>query len=134
MYMCAYRYSVTANAGQGHLVLGKVSQPTQLSNAEVTAVHQLCPSATLEGALTYIYNRVLVSGVVYTNLSYRQSSTNDYTLLLKDGTIAKAVKYLSFCSSSCKTPDTHLVLVYPHKLLYSSTGCRHIHHISDSVR
>ena len=107
MQVQCYRYN---NAGQDHLVLGKVSKTTQLCDAEVTKVHQLCPAATLEDAL--IYHNVWLSGVVYTYLSHWHRFTNDYTLLLKDSTNGKAVKYLSICSFSCTTFDTHRVLVH----------------------
>ena len=124
------RYSVTLDAGQGHLLLGKVSGSTELSDGEVAAVKHLCPSATLEGALVYF--RVLVSGVVYTNQSYRQSSTNDYTLAFNDNTIGKAVKYLSLCSSSCmRTYTAHIVLV---NVCQIHSNTRHIHRILDCSR
>lgn len=131
------RYSITVNAGQGHLVLGRVTEPSEVTDPELMEVRKLCPSAMLEGAL--VYHRVMVSGVVYSNESYRRSATtNDYTLCLQDGTqktIGTALKYMSFCSKDCKSCTAfcqHVVLVNLHDIITHTA--RHIHSIANHAR
>ena len=126
MHTC--RYHISAKVGPGHLALGEISKIGDLTSCEVTAVHKLHPTLQLEEAV--VYKRMLLNGVLHTNLLYRQSSatiTNDYTLMLKDGTIGRAIKYIS-CTS------THLVLVYPFETKCYSPCCSHIHRALDSVK
>ena len=137
LFILVCRYSITVNAGEGHLVLGRVAQTSELTDPEQVEIHKLCPSAVLKNAL--VYHRVMVSGVVYTNESYRRSATtNDYTLCFQDGTqktIGTALKYLSFCSNNCKSCIAfcqHVVLVNLHDIITHTA--RHIHSITNHTR
>ena len=123
------------DVGQGHLVLGKVAR--ELSAEETALIKQLHPSADLDNAVTY--NRVLLSGVVYTCSLYRRgTTTNDSVICFMDGsgmTIGMAEKYVSFCSTTCrncKNQCTHVVVVKHHSII--SDVCRHIHSIDNHAR
>ena len=77
-----YRYTVTADVGQGHLVLGKLATSKELVEAEAKAVRDAFPCGNLEDCI--VYSRILISGVMYTSTSYKRStSTNDHTCPLE---------------------------------------------------
>ena len=140
-----YRYTVTADVGQGHLVLGKLATSNELVEAETTAVRDAFPGANLEDCI--VYGRILISGVMYTSTSYKRStSTNDHTVCLKQGQqklFGSALKYLSFCAYNCTKCPTfcnHVIIVNNYSVipyLISSdtiTGAtaQHIHRVSHS--
>ena len=100
MYAC--RYTITDDAGNGHLVLGKSGKYEQLSSEEKEALSHVFSD---DGCSVIVYHRLLLHGVVYTNSSYKQSSTSNCTLAFVDDKIEMAMKYVS-CSSS-----EHFVLV-----------------------
>ena len=127
MTVYACRYHISAKVGPGHLALGEISKIGDLTSSEIIAVRKLHPTLELEEAM--VYKRVLLNGVLHTNLFYRQSTTtttNDYTMMFKDGTIGRAIKYLT-CA------NTHLVLVYPFQTKCYSPSCSHIYRVLDSV-
>ena len=138
-----YRYSVTVDAGNGHLILGKISRGCDLSDVEEAAVFKQFPSANLKDCM--VYNRILISGVIYTATSYRRSSTtNDHLVCIKHGSnkaIGSAVKYLSFCTKECLSCSKccyHIILVDIHHILQSNLStdtitkatARHVHQIT----
>lgn len=123
-FMAACRYSVTADLGQAHLVLGKLTKSSGLMAAEVSVVQETFPSAKLEDSI--VYSRVLISGVMYTSTSYKRSTTtNDHTLCLKQERqklFGSALKYLSFCTHSCTACSkfcTHVVIINNHPIVPS---------------
>ena len=141
--LLGYRYTVTADIGQAHLVLGKLATSNELVEAEATAVRDAFPCANLEDCI--VYSRILISGVMHTSTSYKRSTTtNDHTVCLKQGQqklFGSALKYLSFCTSNCakcSTFCTHVIIVNNYSVipyLISSdtiTGAtaQHIHCIS----
>ena len=83
IHISGCRYRVTANAGQGHLVLEKTSKLSELEDAEVVAIRGTFPSANLKDCI--VYNRVLISGVMYTSTSYKRPITTiDHIVCWKD--------------------------------------------------
>lgn len=144
---CGCRYTVTADLGQAHLVLGKLTKSNGLTDAEATAVREIFPSAKLEDYV--VYSRVLISGVLYTSTSYkRHTATNDHTLCLKQRLqklFGSALKYLSFCTHNCTACSifcTHVVIVHSHSILpcvistdtITRATAQHIHCICSQPR
>ena len=117
-----YRYTITADVGQAHLVLGKVATSKELVEAETTAVRDAFPYANLETCS--VYGRILIPGVMYTSTSYKRSTTtNDHTICLKVGEqklFGSAVKYLSLCTYNCTKCSkycTHVIIVKTYSVI-----------------
>ena len=113
-----HRYSVTEDAGKGHLVLGKVDKYSVLTTEESAAFLALCPHAIVDRSI--VFDRLLLDGIVYTNYRYQQKQSNDYIIAFKNGSIGKACKYISITSQ-----DMHVVLIHE-MITTSSQLCNHI--------
>lgn len=81
------RYSVTCNASQKHLVLGKL---TSLTQDQTSAILSLNSNAVLENVL--VYDQLLLSVILYT------TSTKDSIICFNDS-IYSEVKFISFCTT-----------------------------------
>ena len=93
-----YRYTVTCDAGEGHLVLGKIttqSPSTAFKNA--VSIHD--PSAQLVGSLWY--DRLLLKSVVYCSTVRRSTCTDDSVVTLADGKVGVILTFISYCSEGC---------------------------------
>ena len=126
------------NLGPDQLVIGKIYKSTDLSGEELAIISERFPSINLSRCISY--NRLLISGVLYTSTSYTLATTKcDYLISFKVGSsraIASVEKYLSFCYESCqKCSDfsycQHIVLAKHHRILH--TIGHHIHCITNSI-
>ena len=106
------------------MVLGKAERFANLTVKESDAFLSLFPHAIVDKAI--VCDRLLLSGVVYTNKSYTQTKSNDYTIVFKDGKIGKAVKYILI-----EDQDVYLVLVQ--ECVSVSGPCSHIKVVTDTM-
>lgn len=85
-YKC--RYSITADIGDGHLVLGRKFSFSHLKEDDISAVLSIYPTADLLGCI--VYQRLLISGVLYTSAAYSRSQIKcDYLLCVIKGSSKK---------------------------------------------
>jgi hypothetical protein len=111
------RYKVTADLGQGHLVLGKLSSSADLTMEEIASVKQLLQEANLKKGT--LYHRVMINGIVYTSTNYHQftKAMNDHIFTIVEGNVkfvASAQKYVSVCKVdcvNCSSPCQHIMIV-----------------------
>ena len=142
--MCC-RYKVTATLQGGHLVVGRLSNFTDLNDEEIELIQGALPDAKLDHCI--VYYRVLVNGVIYTSSCYqRHTTTNDYVLCVgnKDElSFGYARKYLSTCKTtctSCCSPCNNIVIVDMFQVVpcdfvtdtSSGATARHIHSVASS--
>jgi len=84
------RYTVTHDAGEDHLVLGKLwSTFTTEESLAITTFHQ---SANLCGAFSY--SHLLLKGVLYSATVHAGSSTNDSIIFLPNSVIGEVRQLL----------------------------------------
>ena len=123
-YIC--RYSITCELGQGHLVLGKVSGISVLTQEEMA----LLEIYNINFSTVKLYHRVIHAGILYTSTSYNRRSKvkNDSVMLLKQEQqmfLGIAKHYLSFCSTNCTTcaaPCKHLAIIQLYNILPDRIG------------
>ena len=104
-----YRYAITFDVRQGHLVLGKVVNSNELVEARATVVCDAFTSANLANSV--LYSRILISGIIYTSTLYKRfTTTNDHIVRLKEGQqklFESALKYVNFCKYNCTKFTKH---------------------------
>ena len=132
-----YRYSITRDLNQSHLVLGKMGNLTSLQPDELA----ILSGYDMEQSTAKIYHRVLISGILYTTSSYlRAKVKSDCVLSFKrngEWTFGIVKHYLSFCNTTCADcmkPCKHCVIITPYKILPlgfrpDGTTIEHIHRI-----
>ena len=110
------RYSVTCDLGQGHLILGKITEPSLLTSVDLVAIQGICSSFNQQTAK--LYHRVLISGMVYTTSNYVRSKIRKDNILCfnRNGQkiFGSAKQYVSFCTNQCTQclqPCQHIVLI-----------------------
>lgn len=142
-YTC--RYHVTANLGQGHLVLGKVCSTAELTADEEAAIADVLSEANIKQGK--LYHRVLINRVLYTSSSYHRClSATDNVFCFVEGAmkfIGCAQKYVSVCSmncNDCSAPCHHFAIVESLQILecqivtdtISGSTTEHHHRVSHS--
>ena len=112
-----FRYSVTCDLGQGHLILGKIIEPSVLTSVDLVAIQGIC--SNLDQQTAKIYHRALISGIVYTTANYARSKVRKDNILCFDRSGQKifgnAQQYVSFCTNQCTQcpqPCKHVVLIH----------------------
>ena len=100
-YVLFYRYSITCELNQGHLVLGKVTNISVVPSTEKALLEEY----DIDYSTAKCYHRTLVSGVLYTSASYKRSQVkNDSILYFRRNNhpvFGIAQHYISFCNTSC---------------------------------
>ena len=117
------RYAITSNLGCNHLIVGKKLDHNSLSEQDVIAIKQLLPNADIKKAI--VYNRVLISGIIYTTTAYNKSTLrNDSIVCLcedNERIFGIAKQYVSFANED-SVSDEHVVLIYGLEILSDSIG------------
>ena len=130
------RYSITCDLKHGHSVLGKISNLSSLTSDEVALLREY----NVQQSTVKLYHRVIISGIVYTTVSYMRSKVKTDCVLCFRSNGQKffgiAKHYLSFCTTSCTEclkPCKHIVIAMPFQILplgiIASSTIRQVHRV-----
>ena len=119
------------------MVLGKISNLSSLTSDEVTLLREY----NVQESTAKLYHRVMISGIVYTTVSYMRSKVKTDCVLCFRSNGQKffgiAKRYLSFCTANCTEclkPCKHIVIailyqILPLGIMAGNTTIRQVHRV-----